>query len=81
LLSLIQTGTPWPQTFSYCQPNTFWQGSSELPKHKMLSPTPNPLENQVCNIESAQFLQTIAPKENNTQSIIVRVEEVEALLH
>ena len=80
MLSLIQTGTPWPQTFSYCQPNTACQGSSELPKHKILSPTPNPLENQVCNIESAQLLQTIAPKENNTQSIIVRVEEVEAVL-
>jgi len=80
LLSLIQTGESWPQTYSYSQPNTACQSLSKPPKYKGLFPTPNPLENQVCNIESSQFLQPIAPKANTERNVIVRTEEVEAAL-
>jgi len=76
----IQTGKSWQPSISYSQPITSIQGSSEIRSYKRLPPTPNPLENQVCNIKSAQFLQPIAPKEIMAHSVTVRVAEVEAAL-
>lgn len=76
LSSVIRTGKPRQHNCSYSQPNSGYQGSTEIPRF----PTSNPLVNQVCDVKSAQFLKPIAPKEPKGQIITVRVEEVEAAL-
>lgn len=79
-LPLIRSGKPWQQrTFPYRPSSTVCQGL-KISNYQSLPPTPNPLDNPVCNIEPVQVLQPIAPKRSEAQNITVRAEKVEAAL-